>query len=198
MRLTSLSARYVYIVCLLSLTACASHPRLSYTPPVSINLSGDWILNENLSQAVVIVPKRPANKDRRDSPSGSVRGTAPELKKPVARAPNIEVEVPRTAEKTASMTSTSMKIEQDAGGMGIAYPKHPYWDIDWGQHEVRRAKVIAGWTSHNELVINHQSEKQHFVEVYRLDNTGKRLRITFTVDSINGKQDFVRVFDLRQ
>ncbi|MFT5571842.1 MAG: hypothetical protein ACI9FR_000763 [Cryomorphaceae bacterium] len=46
------------IIHLWILSACVSSPKLSYVSPVAIDLSGDWIWDQDLSQTVVMVPPR--------------------------------------------------------------------------------------------------------------------------------------------
>ncbi|MFT5571843.1 MAG: hypothetical protein ACI9FR_000764 [Cryomorphaceae bacterium] len=95
------------------------------------------------------------------------------------------------------MTATEMKIEQGTDGMGIAYPNHPYIDVDWGTAKARRATITSGWASDNSLVVINESDRQKFTEIYSLDSTARVLNITYTVNSVKGKRDFVRVFRRR-
>jgi len=90
-----------------------------------------------------------------------------------------------------------MKIDQGDDGMGIAYPEHPYRDVDWGTHEIRRATVTAGWRE-DSVVVFTDSGRQTYTETYSLDLDGKTLRVSFDVDGLNGDEQFVRVFDIKE
>ena len=192
----TLVSKLFSLLLLLTVSACASNPRLSYVSPTAINLSGDWVLNEPLSQTVVMFPAKRKPTSNGAQPAGRAdngRSSNPVVR-PERRAPGLENEASPVVRKPAAMVASAMKIEQGADGMGIAYPKHTYRDVDWGSKETRDETIWSGWAADNALVIQTNSDQQKFREAYRLDASGKTLTITFTVNSFKGEQDFVRVF----
>jgi hypothetical protein len=192
--------KYLVPINLLILSACVTNPTLSYVSPSEIDLSGDWILDEDLSQTVVMVPSR-GGQGKKSAPPRGGKGQRRDGQKGNGngdRSLENEDKQREHSGQPASMTASQMKIEQGADGMGVAYPNRPYVDVDWGTAKVRRATINSGWTSDNALVISNESDQQKFTATYRLDSSAQILSITFSVNSFDGKRDFVRVFTRRQ
>ena len=187
MKLQSKYARTYYsLLILIFLVACSSVPKLSSTSPTSINLTGTWVLNKSLSQDVIMKLK-------------SRGGDNNNYGRPDQSSENGEREARRNQNlgKPPAMTVTEMKIDQGDDGMGIAYPEHPYRDVDWGTHDIRRATVTAGWRE-DTVVVYTNSQRQTYTEIYSLDLDGKTLSVSFDVNGLNGKEQFVRVFELQE
>lgn len=178
---------------LLALNACASNSKLSDVSPTSANLSGDWVLNEHLSETVVMGPSaRAKGQKQKGSPQG--RGKGERKGRGAKKEKTGQLSFSR---KPPVMTASEMKIDQGEQGMGVSYPEQPYRDVDWGETEVRRTTVTSGWDANGALVVKSKSERQAYTEIYHLDATAKVLTITFVVNGVNGKNEFVRVFDRR-
>jgi hypothetical protein len=188
-------SKYSVLISLSIISACATKPRLTYVSPVAIDFTGDWVLDADLSQTVVMVPPRPS-KEKKGSPSGGGKGERAGGRKGDRNRGN-QNNIEDFPAKPALMSATEMQIEQGPDGMGIAYPRHPYIDVDWGTAKVRRATITSGWAPDNSLVVINDGGRQKYTEIYRLDSTATVLSITYTVNSLKGKQDFVRVFTRR-
>ncbi len=181
---------------LLFVAACANTQKLTEKPPANVNLSGDWVLDKDASDTVVLAPLRQANaKKGRSKGKGRGKGERDGSRPRRGEADQASGKV-RTESRLASMVTTQMKIEQDVHGIGVAYPKHRYRDIDWGEVETRRSTVISGWRSDGSLVVKSKSDHRSLTEVYQLNHEGNILTVTFLVDRQGGEDEFTRVFNL--
>lgn len=181
---------------LLFVAACANNQKLTEKPPANVNLSGDWVLDKDASDTVVLAPLRQANaKKGRSKGKGRGKGERDGSKPRRGEADQASGKE-RSESRLASMVTTQMKIEQDAHGIGVAYPKHRYRDIDWGEVETRRSTVISGWRSDGSLVVKSKNDHRSLTEVYQLNHEGNVLTVTFLVDRQGGEDEFTRVFNL--
>lgn len=196
--------RILLPISLLVLSACAS--RLALQPPESVNLSGTWVLNEELSQDVIVMPMRqsggfpgggggfPGGGQRPSgAPPGGAGGGGGGRPPGGGRGGGGSV-IPQ---KSPAMTATEMTIEQDENSMGFAYPNEMYRDVDWGEKEVRGAEVTAGWDDET-LVIKTKRGRFTFTETYLLEPEGKVLTQTVALKTPRGSQEFVRIFELQE
>ena len=179
------------------LVACSSTPKLSNVSPAKVNLSGDWVLNEALSQTVILnmpTVKTPRSRDGKKGPPSGGRGG--KGGKGGVKDGDVKNGDSRPFDKPASMSAKHIKIDQGIDGMGVLYSGKPYRDVDWGEVEVRRYIVTSGWNG-NKLFIHTKGKRQEYTEIYGINSDANILTVTFLVDSVDGKQEFVRVYNLK-
>ena len=177
------------------LTSCAS--KLAFVPPEKIDLSGTWLLDQNLSEDVIVILPRPhaGARSRKSGQSGSGKpsggGRHSAGGRPTSSGSNTSAS-PRFR-KPVWMTATQMTIEQVSDSMGIAYPDALYRDVDWGKSEKKGKKILAGWAA-NSLIVISQHKQIKLKESYTLDSEAKVLTLEIKVSGNKGKDTFTRVF----
>jgi len=164
-----------------SIGACAT--RLDYNSPKSEDLSGQWVLNAEQSQEIILRPAKHASVSSKGERRGErSRGGRPQGAKTSQtkgqKALVADLRIRPT--KPDSMTATEMAIEQVQDSMGIRYASDKYRDVDWGKKEYRGVTTVAGWEG-DTLQINTKGKRLSFSESYQLNKTGDVLSIFFKV-----------------
>jgi len=177
------------------LTSCAS--KLAFISPEKIDLSGTWLLDQKLSEDVIVILSRPnaGTKSRKSGQSGSGKpsggGKHSAGNRSTSGGSNTSAS-PRFR-KPVWMTATQMTIEQVSDSMGIAYLNTLYRDVDWGNSEKKGKKILAGWAD-NRLIVISQHKRIKLKETYTLDSTARVLTLEIKVSGNKGKDTFTRVF----
>ncbi len=196
-----LKAKIISVAIPLMLIGCASTPNLSQTSPEGIDLSGEWLVNSSISQTVVLGARDSQEKGSKSGRGKGGKGGKGERGGRGERGERGEGQAKskskegRRSRGVATMVAAEMKIDQDNLGLGIAFPKKPYRDIDWGEHEFRNTKVTAGWNEDDQLIVISKSDRHSFTETFMLNDTGDELTILFDVQGPSGAKQYVRVFD---
>jgi len=170
------------------LSACAT--RLEYASPSSVDISGSWVLNSELSEEVIIKRARPqsTNSGGRDQNQGRKgRGAGRPAGKPEKSDRDAGGSRPG---KPDSMIAKEMTIEQNTDSVGIQYLDGLYRDVDWGKNQYRGKTVVAGWQG-EKLLIKTTGQKMSFSEIYQLGESKDVLYVTHEI----GGQSFVRVYE---
>lgn len=178
------------------LAACTT---LSYSSPDSIDLSGSWLVDESLSERVIMrVPRDAKQRGDRSGRRGDGRktGTRPEgggmRRSEGGGAPSrydIDDYTAAQVLTPAAANSSEMVIEHVPESMGIRYQSGKYRDIDWGKTTQGSRKMTAGWQGSN-LIIETQGQRGAITEMYRLNDAGTTLTITYMIDG----NTYVRVY----
>lgn len=176
------------------LTACTT---LSYSSPDSVDLSGTWLVDESMSDRVMMRPPRDAKRrgDRRGGgPGPGMRpGGEGGMRGPDGGGPGGRYDVDDyTAAQVltpAAANSEELVIEHVSDSMGIRYQSGKYRDIDWGKTEQGRRKMTAGWQRQH-LIIETSGRRGAITETFSLNEAHNVLTITYEV---NGNE-FVRVY----
>lgn len=146
--------------------------------PGGFELSGDWVLDRDASDAP---PDLEAIRRREDR--DVVRG----------RQSDAAASATFAVQDFPVLTATRLQIEQDDKSMGIRYDGVVYRDITWGERERDLWKVRAGWDE-GDLVIRSLRGGTRGRETFALERSGTLLRVTVTIET--GGQDVrsVRVY----
>lgn len=168
------------------LSACAS--KLEYQSPEQVNLSGDWVLNKELSQEVIL--PRPQRGSKRSKPKNGGDGRARGGKQSRNQGSGNLANGRQSLHKPDAMTSAEISIEQSIESMGVRYDNNNYRDIDWGKIEYRNTTTIAGWQDET-LRINVNGARLSYSEIYQLDSTSEVLTVTFKV----GGDEYLRIYN---
>ena len=169
---------------LLALALLAGCTSLSEVPPVGFDLSGEWVLDEGASDPPPDIDAIRRREDRRVA-----RGRQED---PTASGAFVAHDFPVLA-------ATRLVVEQDRRSMGVYYWRGEdsnYVDFTWGSRERNFWRVRTGWQE-GELVILSERGGVEGAERLILENGGRRLRITVTVDTGGEKVRSERVFDRR-
>jgi len=78
------------------------------------------------------------------------------------------------------LTSREMRIEQDAGSMGIEYDGGGYRDVTWGERRRGIWEVRAGWRE-GSLYIYSKAPDISATEIWQLSADGEQLSIQISV-----------------
>ncbi|GHA12260.1 hypothetical protein GCM10008090_22680 [Arenicella chitinivorans] len=177
------------------LVACTT---LSYSSPESVDLSGTWLVDESLSERVMMRPPRDS-KQRGDRDGGSKprKRTRPEggggMRSSESGGPAGRYDVDDyTAAQVltpAAANSSELMIEHVPESMGIRYQNGKYRDIDWGKTAQGNRKMTAGWQG-PKLIIETSARRGAITETFSLNETRNTLTIVYDV---NGNE-FVRVY----
>ena len=166
------------LAALLALGACA---QLGTKPPGGFDLSGDWVLDEQASDAA---PDIAAIREREDRQL--VRG------KPASAGESAAFLV----QDFPVLAATRLRIEQHADSMGVRYDDGGYRDVSWGDRTRDLWTVRAGWTERG-LVIRSARGAIRGEEILALEDGGRRLRIAVSVRAGEQRVDTTRVYRRR-
>ncbi|MDE0661943.1 MAG: hypothetical protein F4029_03425 [Gammaproteobacteria bacterium] len=160
------------------LPACTS---LDPDVPRGFDLSGDWMLDRDASDAPPDVDAIRRREDR-----DVIRGRQSDAAASAAFA----------VQDFPVLTATRLEIEQDDESMGIRYDGTLYRDISWGKRERDLWRVHAGWNE-GDLVIRSVRGRTKGSETLALERNGMLLRVTVSIET--GGQDVrsVRVYRRR-
>ena len=169
---------------LLALAWLAGCTSLSDVPPAGLDLSGEWVVDEAASDPPPDVDAIRRREDRRIA-----RGRQTD---PTASGAFVAQDFPVLA-------ATRLVIEQDRDSMGVYYFRGDdsnYFDFTWGKRERDFWQVRTGWQE-GELVILSERGVVEGTERLRLEDDGRRLRVSVSVDTGGEKVRSERVFDRR-
>ena len=151
---------------------------------MGLDLSGEWVLDEAVSDPPPDIDAIRRREDRRVA-----RGRQ---KDPTASGAFVAQDFPVLA-------ATRLVIEQDRESMGVYYFRGDdsnYLDFTWGKRERDFWQVRTGWQE-GELVILSERGGVEGSERLSLEDGGRRLRVSVSVDTGGEKVRSERVFDRR-
>ncbi len=151
-------------VALLLAAGCSGTP-LDYIPASGFNLSGDWVLEPEISDTA----PPPSHLRARGSMMAFVSQDFPVLR--VRR----------------------MHIEQNRDSMGITYDDADYRDVSWGVRRRGLWEVEAGWLEGN-LVVVSDAKDGEARETFILSPDGQMLTVKIKVSSGGQHLDLNRIF----
>lgn len=151
---------------------------LQYVLPQSFNLSGDWTLDEEASDASFDVSEIWDSEKR-----AIFAGDAPD---PTDSATFIVHDFP-------VVVSNSVHIEQDDESMGIRYDDAPYEDYKWGRNIRDGWRLDVGWDGRS-LVVSKRRDSVKGTEIFSLNDSGDVLRVRVRVQSKDKNYTFDRVY----
>ena len=154
---------------------------LDVAVPAGFDLTGEWLLDERLSDAP---PDLDAIRHREDREV--VRG----------RQANASASATFVVQDFPVLAATRLDIEQDAQSMGIRYDQSTYRDISWGRRERDLWIVGAGWNQ-GALVVRSMRGTVKGEEVMTLEDSGQRLRIAVRVATAGEDVRAIRVYRRR-
>lgn len=162
----------------LALAACAP---LATTAPATVDFTGEWLLDPTLSGA-------PPNleKIRRREERAIVRG----------RQRNARASAAFAVQDFPVLSAETLRIEQNAGSMGVQYGGGLYRDVSWGKRERDFWTIQAGWQE-GALVIRSERGAVKGRETLTLERGGTLLRVAVQVETGGESIETVRVFRRR-
>lgn len=166
---------------LLALVWLAGCTSLSEVAPAGLDLSGEWVVDEAASDPPPDVDAIRRREDRRVA-----RGRQ---RDPTASGAFVAQDFPVLA-------ATRLVIEQDRESMGVHYFRgddSSYLDFTWGLRERDFWQVRTGWQE-GELVILSERGGVEGTERLRLEDGGRRLRVSVSVNTGGEKVRSERVF----
>ena len=163
------------LAALLGLGACV---QLVVKAPAGFDLSGEWVLDQQASDAA---PDLDAIREREDREL--VRG------KPASAADSAAFVV----QDFPVLAATRLRIEQHADSMGVEYDQRIYRDVSWGDRTRDLWTVRAGWKE-GRLVIRATRGAIRGEEILSLENDGQRLRIAVSIHAGGEHVYAVRVY----
>lgn len=177
------------------LTSCAT--TLDYDSPTTVDLTGTWVLDSELSQ-VVIFPVTKASGKRarpqgggRDGKQRGGRSKPDGQERPDRSSENGGTDRPKPNRDAA--LATEMIIEQAVDSMGVMYQNGKYREVDWGEVERRAITITAGWADET-LIIKSKDSRTTLSEFYTLNESRDVLTIKFDV----ADDEYVRIYNLKK
>ena len=149
--------------------------------PRGFELTGDWVLDEDSSDAPPDIDAIRRREDR-----DVIRGRQSDASASAAFA----------VQDFPVLTATRLEIEQDDESMGIRYDGVVYRDITWGRRERDLWTVHAGWQE-DDLVIRSVRGRTRGRETFALSPNGARLRVTVSIETDGEDVRSVRVYRRR-
>lgn len=178
------------------LAACTT---LNFSSPQSVDLSGTWVVDETLSQRVMMRPPRDEARGRGKRGGGRGPGMPPgNGAKPggPSGGPGGSFDVDDyTASQVltpAAANSNTLVVEHVPESMGIRYQNGKYRDIDWGKTERGRLDMLAGWQDQH-LIVKTKGRRGTITETFSLNASGDTLTIVYGVND----NEFTRVYRLQ-
>lgn len=193
-------AAFILTLLCFVISACAT--KLDYQSPSTVNLSGDWVLNKELSQEIVFSASKRSTGDGKGKGAQSgggkgkggkgqgAKGRSGGRSQGGAARPGGSNQNSSRQGKPDAMTSVAMTIEQSFDSMGVRYQNQNYREVDWGKSERGGVTTTAGWKKET-LIIKTNGKRMSFSESYHLDSTGNVLIVTFEL----ADQEYYRVYD---
>lgn len=163
------------LAALLGLGGCA---QLVVKAPGGFDLSGEWVLDQQASDAA---PDLDAIREREDREL--VRG------KPSSAADSAAFVV----QDFPVLAATRLRIEQHADSMGVEYDQRTYRDVSWGDRTRDLWTVRAGWKE-GRLIIHSTRGAIRGEEILSLEDGGQRLRIAVSIQAGGEHVYAVRVY----
>ena len=149
--------------------------------PGGFDLSGEWVLDEDRSDAPPDIDAIRRREDR-----DVIRGRQSDASASAAFA----------IQDFPVLTAKRMRIEQDDNSMGIRYDGVVYRDVTWGERHRDLWRVHAGWAD-GDLVIRSVRGKVKGREAFDLERDGTVLRVTVSIETGGEDVRSVRVFRRR-
>ena len=171
----------VFSKCLLFLVSCllmAGCTSLQYELPNSFNLSGEWALDEEASDASFDLTEIWDSEERAIFSGDRVD--------PTDSATFIVHDFP-------VVVSETIHIEQDSDSMGIRYDDAPYEDYKWGKNVRDGWRLDIGWDGQS-LVVSKRRDSVKGSEFFSLSDSGEVLRVRVRVQSKDDSYAFHRVY----
>lgn len=157
------------------LGSCAS---VQTTPDEPVDLSGRWVLDEELSD-----PEPDLEKLRVEQEKQLLRG--------VAIDPMDSVELLRLYFPVISRKS--VLIEQDEESMGMRFEDQPYTDVEWGTTKEDGWRRSVKW-SNSSLVVRSSRGRIRGHETYSISSETDRLSVEVSLVAGNQRVELTRVF----
>ena len=155
--------------------SCAS---LEYDLPETFNLTGNWVLDEDASDASFDLSKIWDSEEQ-----GIITG---DVVNPTDSATFIVHDFP-------VVVSNEISIEQNEDSMGIQYEEAPYEDFKWGKQVRDGWRIEVGWDGQS-LVVSKQRNSVQGSETFSLNDAGRTLHVRVRINSRDNKYTFVRVY----
>lgn len=156
--------RFSVIASLLLLGACTGI-QLDPVPPADFDLSGRWLLVEEVSDT--------GPSYRRLRAQGSIMAFI--------------------AQDFPVLRAEEMRIEQNVDSMGIDYTPGGYRDVSWGTRKLALWEVRTGWNE-GRLVILSEASDARAQEILTLSAGGERLVVDLRIDARGDDIAVTRVF----
>lgn len=177
------STRQVAHICglaaaVLAFAACAP---LATTAPPTVDFTGEWLLDPTRSGTPPNLEKIRRREDR-----AIVRG----------RQPNARASAAFAVQDFPVLRAETLRIEQNAGSMGVQYDGGLYRDVSWGKRERDFWTIQAGWQE-GALVIRSERGAVKGRETLTLEQAGAVLRVAVQVETGGESIETVRVFRRR-
>lgn len=196
---------------LISVAMLAGCSSLSTEPPPSYNLTGDWQLNNALSDSpnLAALGKGSGPRKRGAQRQGSGQGGGEKGRGqgrgqrsggnggggtgggPTSGSPRGGSQAPVSVQV---LIATEMSIEQNFESMGVEYNGSHYRDISWGERKRGQLTIETGWQDNN-LVIKTEGSRLPIEETYILSEDGSRLTVVIELDGGKDGKTFTRVFE---
>ena len=164
------------------LGGCSAAP-LDRTPPQRFNLSGQWLLLADLSDAGPGARAYDISEPVRVDPSASQRRS----RRSRGRFAFIAHDFP-------VLNARRLEIEQNQDSMGISYDRGGYRDVSWGTRERGLWEVSSGWNDAGELESRWRASDATALENYALSADGDRLTITLNIRAGTDQFEVRRVY----
>ncbi|MFT6432334.1 MAG: hypothetical protein ACJAVI_000369 [Candidatus Azotimanducaceae bacterium] len=186
-----------------TLMGCSS---LATEPPPNYSLTGDWQLNNALSDSpnLAAIGKGSGQRKRstrgqggghgggekgrgqgRGQRGGSNGGGPPSGIAGRSNQAPVSIQV---------LIANEMSIEQNDESMGIEYNGSNYRDVSWGERKRGQLNIETGWKENN-LVIKTEGGPLPIEETYILSEDGSRLTVIIELEGGKDDKTFTRVFD---
>lgn len=169
------------LACAIALLAVPGCNALDTEVPRGFDLTGDWVLDEDLSDAAPDIDAIRRREDR-----DVVRGRQSDASASAAFA----------VQDFPVLTAARLQIEQDDESMGIRFDGVVYRDVSWGERERDLWIVRAGWEE-DRLVIRSVRGRTRGTESYALERSARHLRVTVSIETGGEDVRSVRVYERR-
>lgn len=165
-------------VAVLALSACAP---LATTAPPAVDFTGEWLLDSTLSGAPPDLERIRRREDR-----AIVRG----------RQRNARASAAFAVQDFPVLGAKTLRIEQNAGSMGVQYDGGMYRDVSWGKRQRDFWTIRAGWQE-GALVIHSERGTVRGRETFTLEQAGAVLRVAVRVETGGEDISTIRIYRRR-
>jgi hypothetical protein len=207
-RLTLIGANQIstlltLLISVATLLGCSS---LATEPPPNYNLTGDWQLNNALSDSPNLAAMGKGSGQRKRGARGQGSGQGGNEKGrgqgrgqrgggngggPPSGSTGRGSQTPVSIQV---LIANEMSIEQNDESMGIEYSGSNYRDVSWGERKRGQLTIETGWKENN-LVIKTEGSRLPIEETYILSEDGSRLTVVIELDGGKKGMTFTRVFE---
>ena len=183
------------ILIITCLAGCAS--TLDYNSPTTVDLTGTWVLDPELSQVVIFPIAKSSGKRSRPQGGGREGKQRGGRSKPDGQGGSDRSSTKGDADRPKlnrdATLATEMIIEQAVDSMGVMYQNGKYREVDWGEVERRATTITSGWAGET-LVIKSKGARTTLSEFYTLNDSRDVLTIKFDVAG----DEYFRVYNLKK